>query len=48
MLAAFERGLWPGVAGSFNKQTTYGRFYFFSGAAQCALATFVLGKGLLS
>jgi hypothetical protein len=27
-MAAFERGLWPVVAGCFNKQATYGQFYF--------------------
>jgi hypothetical protein len=48
MMAAFERGLWLAVAGCFNKQTTYGQLHSFSGAAECAFATFVPRKGLLS
>ena len=40
--------IWPGVDGCLSKQTTYGQFYSFSGAVDCAFATFVLGKGLLS
>ena len=43
-----NRGLQRGVDGCLSKQTTYGHFYFFSGAMDCAFATFVLGKGLLS
>src|SRR4051812_11829649 len=44
MMTALNRGLWPGVARCLSKQTTYGQFYFFSGATECAFATFVHGK----
>ena len=47
MMTAFKRGLWPGVAGCLSKQTTYGQFYSFAGAADCAFARFVLGKGIV-
>jgi hypothetical protein len=48
MMAALERGLGPGVDGCLSKRTIYGQYYFLTGAVDCAFATFVLGKGLMS
>jgi hypothetical protein len=48
MIAALERGLWPGVDGCHSKWTTYDQSYSLTGAIDFAFATFVLGQGLLS
>src|SRR3954452_22935341 len=48
MWAALERAIWPAVEGCLFKRPTYGHFSFFPTAVVCALATFVLGKRLVS
>jgi hypothetical protein len=44
MMAAVERGLWPGVDGCFSKRTTYDRFSFSKSAINLALVTFAAEK----
>ena len=39
MLAALERGLWPGVDGCLGKQTAYGQDFFGIGALDLALVS---------
>src|SRR3954469_22198325 len=48
ILAALERAISPAVEGCLSKRPTYGHFSFFPSAVVCALATFIVGKGVLS
>jgi hypothetical protein len=43
-MAAFERGLWPGVVGCVGTRTTYEHFSFFHRAITLALVTFAVEK----
>jgi hypothetical protein len=42
MMAAFERGLWPGVAGRVSIRTTYDRPSLKKSAMDLALVTFAV------
>jgi hypothetical protein len=47
MIAALERGLWPGVDGCLSARTTYDQLWSFFSAIDLALVTFAVEKSLL-
>jgi hypothetical protein len=42
MMAALERGLWPGVAGCLSTRTIYDQFLLSNSAIDLALVTFTV------
>ena len=47
MMAALERGLWPGVAGCLSARTTYDQFSLSPSAMDLALVTFAVEKRIV-
>jgi hypothetical protein len=47
MMAAFERGMKPGVGGCLSTRTTYDQFSFSKSAINLALVTFAVAKRMI-